>query len=438
MKKHIIIKLLQCLYQVSVVICFTSSTIVNSRTQHQRTHQRGDELKLMATSKAEGKTTKKKINHTGSKKKRLKKHQIDDLVRNIGLTPVAKKTKSHNLQQQKTIDTKLSYDLQSPNISLKTQLDYSRNGHAALRSFLPKELIKQLRKELISYTTTHSLLAWRQKVEVQLADSSDEYYKDNACPIANNLKSIEECQDMLESLGIDTSNDLPFLQHFNTWRASTNNSTPAVRKLCLSHYMAQTASILLNTPTIRLYQDSLFHKRVGDGPTPWHSDARMSPFDTSNMITFWIPLQKVSIPEEGGTGLLYVDASHSDFALPYWNGVDSNEYDRLENRYGDNDGGVNHHMPLDIGDVTVHNGWTLHSADAAEFIEEGQDRYAFSVTYVDGRAEVREDILGDDVKGDREDVWSFRDWVKDVFPRQQFSHPSVPIVWPIDKRDVKP
>lgn len=423
MKQHIIITLASCLYHTSTITCFISSTIVNTRTHYQRIHQR-NEVKLMVH------------NNTGSKKKRLKKHQIDDLVRGIGLTPVAKKTKSNtkiNKQQKKT--TSIEYDLQSPNISLKTQLDYSRNGHAALRSFLPKELIKQLREELISYTTTHSLLAWRQKVELQLADSSDEYYKDNACSIANNLKSIEECQDMLESLGIDTSNDLPFLQHFNTWRSSTNNSTSSVRKLCLSHYMAQTASILLNTPTVRLYQDSLFHKRVGDGPTPWHSDARMATFDTSNMITFWIPLQKVSIPEEGGTGLLYVDASHSDFALPYWNGVDGNEYERLENRYGD-DGGISHHMPLDIGDVTVHNGWTLHSADACDFIEEGQDRYAFSVTYVDGRAEVREDILGDDVKGDREDVWSFKDWVKDVKPRSKFSHPAVPIVWPINKRDV--
>ena len=272
--KHIIIRLASCLYHVSTITCFTSSTIVNTRIYQHR-----DEVKLVV------------YNHTGSEKKRLKKHQIDDLVRGLGLNPVGKKTKSNNPHQKKTTDTT---DIRkSPNISLKTQLDYSRNGHAALRSFLPKELIAQLRKELISYTTTHSLLAWRQKVEVQLADSSDDYYKDNACSVANNLKSIEECQDMLESLGIDTSNDLPFLQHFNTWRASTiNNSTSSGRKLCLSHYMAQTASILLNTPTVRLYQDSLFHKRVGDGPTPWHSDARMSPFDTSNMITFWIPLQK--------------------------------------------------------------------------------------------------------------------------------------------------
>ena len=83
--------------------------------------------------------------------------------------------------------------------------------------------------------------------------------------------------------------------------------------------MAEAASILLNTPTIRLYQDSLFVKRVGDGWTPWHVDARMAPFDTPNMITFWVPLQSVPTPKKGGTGLRFVDGSHSDFALPYWN-----------------------------------------------------------------------------------------------------------------------
>ena len=126
----------------------------------------------------------------------------------------------------------------------------------------------------------------------------------------------------------------------------------------------------------------------------------------------------------------FVDGSHSDFALPYWNGVDGNEFDRLENRY-DNDR-VSHHMPLEIGDVTVHNGWTLHCADSTEYMEDGEDRYAFSITYVDGSAEVREDVLDASSKGDNEDVWSFRSWVKDIKPRTRFLHPQVPIVWPRD------
>lgn len=278
---------------------------------------------------------------------------------------------------------------------------------------------------------------------MQLADSSDDYYRQNARTIAGKIGSIVECQEFIESLGMDPLSDLPFLQHFNTWRTEKSN-TPTVRELCLSPYLAESASILMDVPTVRLYQDSLFHKRPGDGWTPWHSDARMAPFDTSNMITFWIPLQQVPKPEEGGTGLLFVDGSHSDFALPYWNGADDAEYDRLEVRYGGaNDDGVSHHMPLNVGDVTVHNGWTLHCADAADLMEEDENRYAYAVTFVCGRAEVRENVLSDDSKGgstpkgDKEDVWSFRSWVEEVKPRSEFSNPSVPIVWPLNKRDVE-
>ena len=60
----------------------------------------------------------------------------------------------------------------------------------------------------------------------------------------------------------------------------------------------------------------------------------MSPFDTSNMINFWIPLQHIPHVKDGGTGLLFVDGSHSDMALPYWNDIDGDEYTRLDFRYG--------------------------------------------------------------------------------------------------------
>lgn len=389
----------------------------------------------------------------------------------IGLEPVAT-TESSSSPIIDTMSSSSSPTIDglssSPEISLQTQLDYSRHGHAVLRSFLPTTLIQNLRSELVPYAAKHALSAWRQKVEVQLADSPEEYHRNNVRSIVDNLTTAEECQELLESFGIDPfDGDLPFLQHFNIWRSSSsssssesgeegsntiNNKTPTVRGLCLSPYLAHAASILLDVPSVRLYQDSLFHKRVGDGWTPWHSDARMSPFDTSKMISFWIPLQNVPLPEDGGTGLLFVDGSHSDFALPFWNGAEGNEYDRLENRYGDE--AVRHHMPLEVGSVTVHNGWTLHCADSAEFFNEdgGGDRYALSITYVDARAEVREDVVsshttrdksrmkdGDDAaaiaKGDNEDVWSFRSWVGEVQPRTQFRNAQVPIVWPINERE---
>ncbi len=251
----------------------------------------------------------------------MRKSEIDDLVRGIGLQPVqSQSTKATNGQQGKqqqdtNINTKVTNHLsvlndKTPHISLQQQLDYARNGHTVLPSFISHETIQQLKSEVIPYTHSHRLAAWKQKVEVQLASSSDDYYRENSQSIVDNIDTIESCQDMLESLGIERV-DLPFLQYFNTWRA-TDSNTPTVRELCLSPYLAQAASILMDSPTVRLYQDSLFHKRAGDGWTPWHSDARMSPFDTSRMITFWIPLQNVPTPESGGTGLHFVNYSHSD------------------------------------------------------------------------------------------------------------------------------
>lgn len=155
---------------------------------------------------------------------------------------------------------------------------------------------------------------------------------------------------------------------FNTLQSK---SCPTVYALVTSPLMLSMTSQLLDVPTVRFYQDSLFHKQYNDGPTPWHSDARMAPFDTSNLITFWIPLDYIPSLEEGGTGLLFVDKSHVDFALPFWNPApkldtdedESNKYDiqkndsydvygRLEERYGGKKS-VHHHMPIELGDCAL-------------------------------------------------------------------------------------
>lgn len=45
------------------------------------------------------------------------------------------------------------------------------------------------------------------------------------------------------------------------------------------------AAQLLSVPRVRLYQDSTFMKRSGDGPTLWHSDLNMAPFDTNDVVS---------------------------------------------------------------------------------------------------------------------------------------------------------
>lgn len=185
-------------------------------------------------------------------------------------------------------------------IDIKTQLDYSRNGHAVLRGFLDPEQyeLHELRSTLLEYAQKEELLAWQQKVEVASASSSS-----LSSPLSTtSYKTVEECKEQLQKLlGTSTASSLPFLQYFNVWRKIN-----AVENIILydhpQHRLAKAAAILLDVPSVRLYQDAIFWKRPHDGPTPWHVDARMAPFDTQHMITFWIPLQ--SIPKNG-SGLTF-------------------------------------------------------------------------------------------------------------------------------------
>jgi ectoine hydroxylase-related dioxygenase (phytanoyl-CoA dioxygenase family) len=399
---------------------------------------------------------------------------IDGLVESMGLTPVkrstpninlsskimgGKKTKTRKEQKGSTASGDTQPDQnnedesnpstpptqkQSPStlhetidISLQTQLDYSRQGHTSIRNFIPTDTIQQVFRDLKAYSKDENI-----------------------------------AQEKGES-------SKPFLQFFNTWR-----DVPSIRRLATSPLLCHAAATMLNLPVsetgvrLRLYQDSVFIKRKKDGITPWHIDGRMIPLDTSHVITFWIPLQPIPSIENGGTALLFINKSHSDFALPYWSGRGTeygnndgvsgstgskyNAYDHLATRYGienvddnqivdNNKGAIDHHMPMNVGDCTVHSGWTMHCANGNENSGYARTRYAIAITYVDSYAEVRKDIpgVGHNVSvkrnkgnrkrppgpettflGDGEDSSSYTDWIGDVLPRTQFQHELVPDVWP--------
>jgi ectoine hydroxylase-related dioxygenase (phytanoyl-CoA dioxygenase family) len=352
------------------------------------------------------------------------KQDIDGMLSSIGLTPVSTKIQKATTEGPKNNTTrkqsenkavsnhaKAKSSFISNQISLQIQLDYARNGHVALRNLIDPDMLQRIKIEVTDLAKREELNAWKQKVQVAL----------NSAELAASCRTVDECRLQLESLGID---GVPFLQFFNTW-----TSLAAVKKLAFA--LGEAASTLLDAPEVRLYQDSIFWKRSVDGPTPWHVDAKMAPFDTQHMITFWIPL--TSIPASG-TGLLFCSKSHSDFALPYWNPLpdeedgqprSSNEWDRLENRYPE---GIVDYMPMEMGDVTVHSGWTLHCANEND---NSSDRLALAISFVDAKAELRHDALDDLGKGDNEDLNSYRQWATSVSPRSRFQHELVPIVWPL-------
>lgn len=296
---------------------------------------------------------------------------------------------------------------------LRTQLNYARNGHAVVRQLLAPDIFPRLRSLLLRHGQRQELAAWRQKVLV-----AADHDPDQAKRMAASCQTIGDCQKQLRRLlGVDRV-DLPFLQYFNTWRTHP-------RVFAVAAALAESAAILLDVPAVRLYQDAVFWKRSEDGPTPWHTDARMAPFDTSNMITFWIPLQPVK-----QSGLVFCSKSHSDFALPFWSDVaEANSADspwsNLEERYCSLP--CVDYMPMELGDVTVHSGWTLHCAGAGG----DEDRLALAITFVDARAPIRRDAVAGSCKGDREDIWSFHDWVCQVpHATADWHHPLAPIVWP--------
>lgn len=383
-----------------------------------------------------------------SMKNKVSQYELNQLVRDLGLKPVdtsnmplQRTQESHGKEKGNSIQA-TSIKQVKVKVPLKVQLQYARYGHAALRSVISTSLISTIKTDLIQYAASKELNAWKQKVEVAT----------NSPSTVSNLDSIEDCKKILlqHHGGESASIEIPFLQYFNTWR-----EIESVEALVKSPVLVSMAKALLDVPKVKLYQDSLFHKRSSDArsPTPWHSDARMAPFDTSNLITFWIPMDEIPDEKDGGTGLLFVDKSHSDFALPYWNksqgfyddGGDydrPSEYDRLDNRYG-GESAISHHMPLAVGDITAHAGWTLHMANGINerVVLEGNEgfglneRYALAVTYVDDRAELREDAFTDlegksneNDLGHNEDRWSYVEWLKDgtIRPRQPFEHPLVP------------
>lgn len=338
---------------------------------------------------------------------------MESIISSIGLTKVKKRKKNKQISSKvkkksssKVSSAESSSLVTSNKVGLRTQLDYARNGHAVLRNHIDPDLLQQVRTAVMNYAQNEELKSWRQKVQVAL----------DSPKIAASCKTIEDCQEQLEALGIV---DIPFLQFFNTWR-----SIPVVKEL--AYALAESASVLLDVPQVRLYQDSIFWKRAVDGPTPWHVDSKMAPFDTSQFVTFWIPLTPVPAR---GTGLMFCSKSHADFALPYWNPVsnddgESTEWDRLEHRYPNK---TVDYMPMNVGDLTVHSGWTLHCAGESD---QSTDRIALAISFVDANAEVRPDALDTAGKGDNEDLNSYLEWATSVKPRTKFDHPLVPIVWP--------
>lgn len=154
-----------------------------------------------------------------------------------------------------------------------------------------------------------------------------------------------------------------------------NDAPQAVSEFVTSPLLGEIAARLLGVEAVRVLHFCGFFKAGGGPSTPWHQDLTYIPLDTDKVLSIWIPLTRIT-PDMGV--LVFAEGSH------------------LHGQLGDMRG-IPAHYPLvqtgslEVGDVSVHMGWTLHSSLKNT---SAQMREAITILfYPDGaRVETRGDV----------------------------------------------
>ena len=287
-------------------------------------------------------------------------------------------------------------------------LAYERAGHCTLRNLLPAANVESLVPAIDAAYAAQQLQVHKQKLRVLLGEEVLEQAEKQARDERTLLAVLRKHMAALPA------GSAPFLQGFNLWRASAD-----IAALACSPAIAGTAAALLGAPRVRLYQDALFVKRPGDGPTHWHSDLAMAPLDTNSFVTCWLPLQTVPAEIDGGSALVFANGSHRDVALHYWHGDPSTAADCSGRGYSESVA-----ERLEVGDSTWHHGWALHCAGANQ---RRQPRRALALSFfADGATR-----LGREARRavHTEDAESYDAWIDEVKPGRAARHRLLPLVW---------
>ncbi len=81
-----------------------------------------------------------------------------------------------------------------------------------------------------------------------------------------------------------------FIEDFCNWREN-----PLYRRFIFESALAETAALLMQSATARLYHDHMLTKEPGTRqPTPWHQDQPYYNVDGTQNVSFWIPVDPVN------------------------------------------------------------------------------------------------------------------------------------------------
>lgn len=161
-----------------------------------------------------------------------------------------------------------------------------------------------------------------------------------------------------------------FIQVHNLWCKSETANTFAFSKR-----LARIATELIGTEGVRMYHDQSLYKEAGGGFTPWHVDQQYWPLSSGKTVTAWMPLQ--AVPIEMGP-LCFGKGSHRknigrDLEI-------SDESEQIIREQILDQGIVEVFEPYDLGEVSFHNGWTVHRAGPNTT---AQPRKVHTIIYMD-------------------------------------------------------
>jgi imidazolonepropionase-like amidohydrolase/ectoine hydroxylase-related dioxygenase (phytanoyl-CoA dioxygenase family) len=133
---------------------------------------------------------------------------------------------------------------------------------------------------------------------------------------------------------------------------------PQVRVFSQAHRVARMAADLMGVRGVRCFCEDWLVKEPGAGITPWHQDEAVFPFDAEATITCWIPLQDVGARD----GLArFARGSHRLGLLPIEDINDESE-EAFAKIIAEHGLAVDELPPMLMGDISFHNGRTVHGA----------------------------------------------------------------------------